>query len=93
MKLCGHGDAVLGCETCVGMVRRRIRFFPLQVTRGSSGPLAIPWAIADEAWKAYHQRWRNDQSVESIAERGGFGWSEMDTLLPGWREMVLKEMT
>jgi len=54
--------------------------------------MAIPWAIADKAWAAYAQRYGTNQSVERIAERHGFGWSEMDTLLPGWREMALKEM-
>lgn len=57
------------------------------------GPVAIPWAVAERAYAAYTQRYGTSQSLERLAERAGFSWSEMDTLLPGWREMALKEMT
>ena len=64
------------------------RMFPLQCDRTGPGPTRIPWSIAEEAFGAYVRRYGRDQSLERLAERGGFGWSEMDTLLPGWRGMV-----
>lgn len=83
-----HG-AKLGCEVCTRRVRAKHPSFPLQMdsdNRVKPGPLSVPWPVAEKAWAAYHQRWNSDQSVERLAERGGFGWSEMDTYFPGWRE-------
>ena len=64
------------------------RMFPLQTERGVArpGPLAIPWELAEEAYRAYAQRYGREQSLERLAERGGFAWSEMDRFLPGWRD-------
>ncbi len=87
---CDHGwDARLGCEGCVRRVRAQYKEFPLQASRRKGtqpGPLSVPWAVADKAWQAYHQKWHSDQSVERLAQRGGFGWCEMDDFFPGWRE-------
>ena len=33
--------------------------------------------IMREAFLEYQRRFGNDQSIERIAERGGFGWSEL----------------
>jgi len=40
----------------------------------------VAWAEHEEAWRAYHQRWRS-QDAETIARRGGFGYREMTALL------------
>lgn len=90
MKTCTHeGGAVFGCGECAHEVRSRFREFPLQSDRHSKpGPISIPWLIAEQAWAHYSARCGRDQSVERLAERGGFGWVEMDRYLPGWREMV-----
>ena len=64
------------------------RMFPLQTDKGPLGPLEIPWAIAEEAYAAYVRCYGGEQTLERLAERGGFGWLEMDELLPGWRERV-----
>lgn len=90
MKACGHrGGAAYGCAACVADVRARYPQFPLQVERRGKtkpGPVSVPWSVAERAWVAYAQRYGTEQSVERLAERGGFGWSEMDDLFPGWRD-------
>jgi hypothetical protein len=88
---CIHTEAVFGCRACVARVRARYSEFPLQVTRDAvtkPGPQSVPWAVAEKAWAAYAQQYGTWQSVERLAERGGFGWCEMDTFYPGWREEV-----
>lgn len=83
-----HG-ASFGCPACVRRVRAAFPEFPLQVTRDTKtkpGPVSVPWVVAERAWAAYSQIYGRDQSVERLAERGGFDWAEMDRLFPGWRE-------
>ena len=70
---------------------RRQRRFPImsdvgepRKTRRSHAP--IPWAVAERAYAAYSARYGNDQTLERMAERGGFGCGEMDMLAPGWEE-------
>lgn len=41
----------------------------------------IPWAIAKQAYKEYVRRGHGDQSLERVAERGGFSPEEIDALL------------
>lgn len=61
--------------------------FPIQHERGAAAhPLSIPWALAEEAYSVYAARFGSSQSLERLAERGGFAPSEMDELRPGWRE-------
>jgi len=50
-------------------------------------PMSIPWNIAELAYSVYSSRYGTSQTLQRLAERGGFGAGEMDTLLPGWREM------
>ncbi len=50
------------------------------------GPASVPWSVAERAWAAYSVRYGRDQSVERLAQRGGFFWGEMDSLFPGWSE-------
>jgi len=66
--------------------------FPIMVSYAKGAavadpPLWIPWRIAELAYAAYSSRFGTDQTLQRLAERGGFGAGEMDTLLPGWREM------
>ena len=51
-------------------------------------PMKVPWSIAELAYSVYVRHGGGDQSLERLAERGGFGASEMDMFLPDWRERV-----
>lgn len=51
------------------------RMFPIQARRGTSEPREIPWTDAAIAYSAYHAMYPG-QSLERLAERGGFGWIE-----------------
>lgn len=65
------------------------RMFPISCERGAAPhPTQIPWSVADLAYSVYSARYGKGQSLERLAERGGFGPGEMDTYLPGWREQV-----
>jgi hypothetical protein len=67
----------------------KTRMFPLQTSRSAPvGPLQIPWSVAEKAYGAYAREYGRGQSLERLAERGGFGWCEMDTLYPAWRDEV-----
>lgn len=74
--------------------RRRVvseKMFPLQTSRKKEiipGPLQIPWSVAEKAYGAYAREYGRGQSLERLAERGGFGWCEMDALYPQWREEI-----
>ena len=59
------------------------RRFPILGTRRS-----IPWEVAEAAYVGYTARYGGRQSLERIAERGGFGISELDDLLPDWKQAV-----
>lgn len=56
------------------------RMFPIQ------GWKSIPWSIAEKAYADYSRRFGKNQSLERLAERGGFGAEEMDDHYPPWRE-------
>lgn len=61
--------------------------FPVMYERNSTpGPTTIPWTMADRAYSIYSARYGKEQSLERIAERGGFGAGELDEFIPGWRE-------
>jgi hypothetical protein len=64
------------------------RMFPIQSSDKNTKPhpTRIPWAIADLAYSVYSARYGRSQSLEHLAERGGFGANEMDLFLPDWRE-------
>lgn len=68
------------------------RLFPLQCARrnypGAAAPLSIPWSVAEKAYGVYASLYGTGQSLERLAERGGFGVEEMDQLYPLWREEV-----
>jgi hypothetical protein len=61
--------------------------FPIHTERDARPhPLGIPWQMAERAYSVYAASYGKVQSLERLAERGGFGPSEMDKLLPSWRE-------
>ena len=62
----------------------RLRPFPLLSEKGICG--SIPWWVAEQAYITYAGRYGNEQSLERLAERGGFGISEMDEYFPEWRD-------
>jgi len=66
----------------VGAVRR----FPLQPTKGRPAPTSCPWSVADKAYSQYVIGCGRQQSLERLAERGGFGLEEMDRYYPGWEK-------
>lgn len=54
--------------------------FPIQA--GYKVPATqIPWWLAEVAYKRYAQLYGNQQSLERLAERGGFGRQELLILL------------
>jgi hypothetical protein len=62
------------------------RMFPIMTGRnGLPHPTKIPWYVADLAYSVYRSRYGDSQSLEKLAERGGFGAGEMDEFLPEWR--------
>jgi hypothetical protein len=58
--------------------------FPL--LGGQSNIGSIPWWIAEQAYIGYASKYGDQQSLERLAERGGFGIEEMDEYYPKWRE-------
>ena len=66
------------------------RWFPIQAgystTTAPPHPLRIPWSVAEKAYCAYARLYGTQQSLERLAERGGFGGGEMDELYPAWRD-------
>jgi hypothetical protein len=46
-------------------------------------PCTIPWWLAEVAYRAYSAKFGTTQSLERLAERGGFGREELVWLLSG----------
>lgn len=61
-----------------------VRWSPLRP--GTRPPGTVPWGVAELAYAAYVARFGRSQSLERLAERGGFGHGEMDLFAPGWRD-------
>ena len=62
--------------------------FPIQGgyqknTRRKFGASSIPWWLAELAYQEYAKPHGASQSLERLAERGGFGRSELIALLSG----------
>ena len=53
------------------------RQFPIQGETPKQQKTYIPWWLAEIAYEYYSERFGNDQSLERIAERGGFGRREL----------------
>jgi hypothetical protein len=51
-------------------------------------PAQIPWSVAELAYSQYTAKFGNDQSLERLAERGGFGPAELDMFCPGWMDLA-----
>lgn len=63
--------------------------FPLQASKDvTPGPKDCAWSIAEKAYANYVKRFGSSQSLERLAERGGFSWWEMDDQYPDWRKEV-----
>ena len=64
------------------------KYFPIQAEYGARPhPMQVPWDVAELAYSVYAGLYgKGGQSLERLAERGGFGPSEMDAFLPDWRE-------
>ena len=65
--------------------RRRYPKFPIQPTRGVAAPLSCSWEVAEKAYSHYAALYGMDQSLERLAQRGGFGSGEMGKLYPDWQ--------
>ncbi len=61
-----------------------LKKFPLLGDTGNIG--SIPWWVAEQAYIVYASKYGDQQSLERLAERGGFGIEEMDEYYPRWRE-------
>jgi hypothetical protein len=48
----------------------------------------VPWSVAERAYRVYAEKYGTSQSLERLAERGGFHPKEMDSLNPGWRDQA-----
>jgi hypothetical protein len=46
-------------------------------------PLTVPWSVAEAAYAVYSKLYGTSQSLERLAERGGFGRDEILLLLDG----------
>jgi len=55
------------------------RPFPIQgeFKRGGCGPSTIPWWLAEIAYDFYVSKFGSRQSLELLAERGGFSRGEL----------------
>jgi hypothetical protein len=51
----------------------------------------VPWAFAVELWKLYHATATNDQTLEQIARRGGFGYQEIYYIMRRYQKMLADE--
>ena len=55
--------------------------FPLQSLDFYSQKQSIPWEHAEEIYKEYSDQYGTQQSIERMAERGGFGSTDAIMLL------------
>ena len=56
------------------------KLFPMQ-----RGP-KIPWPLAENIYEAYAALHGRQQSLERLAERGGFGWGEVAVIGRDYRQ-------
>lgn len=64
------------------MADTEARSFPIQAQGGYPAGF-VPWKIAEQAYEQYAKLGHGYQSLERLAERGGFGWVELTILLQG----------
>ncbi len=55
----------------------------------------VPWKVAERAYDVYSHIFGTDQSLERLAERGGFGWIELTVFLVArrWPKKEWKAVT
>jgi hypothetical protein len=70
-------------ENLEQLIQQQERRFPLL---GTNGCVTIPWSVAEKAYKGYARI--HTQSLETLAERGGFAEEELDKYYPLWRDEV-----
>lgn len=67
------------------MIRGKVtddgRPFPIQADYPFKPSTKIPWWLAEIAYEYYASRYGKQQSLERLAERGGFGREELLMLL------------
>ena len=51
------------------------KMFPIQ-SSGYGKKHSIPWHLAEKAYETYKRIGYGSQTLEKLAERGGFGWTE-----------------
>ena len=56
------------------------RRFPIQ------GGLTVTWSAAERAYRTYSRLYGTSQSLDQLAERGGFGFYEFVRLFDGHRD-------
>lgn len=56
-----------------------------EVPRNMHGDCETCSGLGRVAYEEYARRFGNSQSLERLAERGGFGVCELSALFPGWR--------
>lgn len=49
--------------------------------KGQTEPSEIPWWLAEIAYEYYSSQYGKSQSLERLAERGGFGRAELVALI------------
>lgn len=71
------------CPTCICGKRAPVQGDRCGIPQGhpGHGPGTISWAEHELAWSSYAARHGRDQSAARIAERGGFGYQELQTHL------------
>jgi len=69
------------CPTCVCGRRAPVQADHVGRSGDGSGPGTISWAEHEQAWRKYAGRHGAGQSAERIAERGGFGYAELQLFL------------
>ncbi|KKN86514.1 hypothetical protein LCGC14_0266900 [marine sediment metagenome] len=65
--------------------------FPIQRCYDKDEFREIDWEIAEIAYKEYKAQYGNSQSLERLAERGGFGAQELVNLLYGYITRMSKK--
>lgn len=63
------------------------KWFPIQSRRQEK--IRVPWSVAEKAYAVYSRRYGNGQSLERLAERGGFGVVELISLLADYDDSEL----
>ena len=65
---------------------------PSRYARRGVAPGKVPWDVHVRAWEGYARQFGCEQSAERIAERGGFGYREMQIHLAGLKCPVSEDV-